>query len=137
MPTLKDVSAQDIIAALAVVLKNKGLEIKGDLTIIKTAVRKELPPTDVDFIFVRAAAILRALYIRPGQGVGALTRYFGGAKNNGTCKSHFSRSAAGIIRRILLATDKLGFTSKKASGRALTKSGVQLLDTVANSVLAQ
>jgi small subunit ribosomal protein S19e len=51
--TVKDVPAQDFIAALAKHLKAK-LELPAWHDIVKTAAFKEMPPRDDDWYFVRA-----------------------------------------------------------------------------------
>ncbi|EER08063.1 40s ribosomal protein s19, putative, partial [Perkinsus marinus ATCC 50983] len=44
---------------------------------IKTGTQRELAPYDDDYLYIRAAAIARRIYIRPNIGVGALRKIFG------------------------------------------------------------
>ena len=39
---------------------------------------KELPPTDKDWYYIRAASVARHIYLRRGTGVGAFTKVYGG-----------------------------------------------------------
>jgi small subunit ribosomal protein S19e len=78
--TLRDVSADKFIAAYAEVLKNNDKFVLPKwVDIIKTGVNRELAPYDPDWYYIRAAAIIRKIYLRPGTGVGALRKRFGGA----------------------------------------------------------
>ena len=52
--------------------------------LVKTGVHKELAPYDPDWYFVRAAAIVRKIYLRQGTGVGALQKRFGGSYRRGS-----------------------------------------------------
>merc|ERR1719375_741194 len=99
---VKDVSDAEFIGAFSQHLKRQGkIEIPKWVDYVKTAHFKELAPRDPDWLYVRAAAIARKLYIRPGSGVGALTRSFGGKYRNGTCRNHRSTASGKVIRYLL------------------------------------
>jgi small subunit ribosomal protein S19e len=102
---------------------------------VKTAAFKELAPYDPDWLYTRAAAIARRVYIRPNVGVGALKKIFGGAKRFGGRPNHFALGAGKIDRHILQQFSKLGLMEEsKASkgGRVLTSKGRQELDYVSS-----
>ena len=101
--TVRDVPAPKFISAYADVLKNNDKFIVPKWAdIVKTGVSRELAPYDPDWYYIRAgqlvfyrnfvifiliclslllvlAAIVRKVYLRPGTGVGALRKRFGGA----------------------------------------------------------
>ena len=54
---------------------------------VKLARYKELPPTDKDWYYVRAASVARHIYLRKGTGVGAFTKVYGGE-----CVTQYSSS---------------------------------------------
>jgi small subunit ribosomal protein S19e len=77
--TVRDVQAAKFIAAYAEVLKNNDkFVVPKWADIVKTGVSRELTPYDPDWYYIRAAAIVRKVYLRPGTGVGALKKRFGG-----------------------------------------------------------
>merc|ERR1711924_421477 len=99
MGTVKDVETHTFINAYAKHLKRSGkIELPKWVEFVKTAPFKELAPYDEDWYFVRAAAIARKIYLRPGTGIGGLCKSFGGKKRRGTLKEKFQKSSPGIIR---------------------------------------
>lgn len=134
--TVRDVAAPDFIAAYAEVLKNNDMfEVPKWADIVKTGVHKELAPYDPDWYFVRAAAVVRKVYLRQGTGVGALRKRFGGNYRRGAAPERHQDCAGGHIRSILLNLDKLKITEKtEKGGRRITRIGQQALDLVAGQV---
>lgn len=45
---------------------------------VKTSKHKELAPYDRDWYYIRAASVVRHIYLRKGVGVGALQKVYGG-----------------------------------------------------------
>ena len=77
---------------------------------MKTASHKELAPYDANWLFVRAAAVARKIYIRSsGLGVKALRAMFGSNERNGTVSSHRHVSDGKIIRYSIKQLSKMGF----------------------------
>ena len=68
---------EKFIPALAEALKGMdAFEVPEWAMFVKTGVSRERPPVDEDFWYIRAASILRQLYIKGVVGVGKLrTRY--------------------------------------------------------------
>ena len=63
--TVKDVDAESFIKSFASYLKNsKGFKIPEWAVYVKTACFKDLAPFDPDWLYVRAAACARILYVR-------------------------------------------------------------------------
>jgi len=107
--------------------------------IVKTANFKELCPQDPDWYYIRAASIMRHIYLRPGTGIGAFTKVYGGRGRKTRCtrRPHFFRASSGLIRHILQQLAERDFVSlrKDQKGRFLTKAGQAELDTIASQVL--
>lgn len=81
------------------------------------------------------AAIVRKVYLRPGTGVGALRKRFGGNYRRGAAPEIHSDGAGGLIRAILLTLDDLKITEKtEKGGRKISRIGQQALDLVAGQV---
>lgn len=51
---------------------------------VKTAKHKELAPYDRDWYYIRAASVVRHIYLRKGVGVGALQKVYGGRSSSRT-----------------------------------------------------
>eukprot|EP00871_Galdieria_phlegrea_P002438 jgi/Galph1/3195/GphlegSOOS_G1826.1 len=136
--TVKDIPAADFIAEYASFLKRAGnVQLPSWVDIVKTSSSKELAPYDPDWFYVRMAALARRVYMRPGRGVGAFKRVFGGRKRRGSQPSHFSTASGAVIRYALQQLEKLDVVEKsKNGGRYLTRKGQQELDLVARKVVS-
>jgi len=136
--TVRDVSAAKFIAAYAAHLKTTGqIELPKWVDYVKTGVRKELAPYDEDWYYVRAAALARKVYLRPGCGVGGLRKAFGGSYRRGVNRNIFSKGSGSIIRSCLaeLEKDTVKVVVKDDNGgRRISKEGQQDLDRIARQV---
>ena len=134
--TVRDVAANKFIAAYAEVLKNNDkFVVPKWVDLVKTGVHKELAPYDPDWYYIRAAAIVRKVYLRQGTGVGALQKRFGGAYRRGAAPEVHQDAAGGLIRNILTTLDDLTITEKSGKGgRKISRTGQQALDLVAGQV---
>merc|ERR1719263_1773744 len=125
--TVKDVPADAFIKAAAEFLKRQP----------KFDVPKELAPYDEDWFFVRAASILRKVYLRKGTGVGALKKWYGGSSgtHRGTRKAHFSTASGAIIRKAMLELEKLEMMEHCSDGgRVITSKGRAEMDRIAGNI---
>jgi small subunit ribosomal protein S19e len=101
----------------------------------KSGSHKERPPEQKDFWYIRAASILRRLYIDGPIGVERLRTYYGGRKSRGTKPSKFRKASGNIIRKILQQLEGARLVEKAGkSGRKLTSNGRRLLDRIAYEV---
>lgn len=131
--TVKDVMAQTFVQAYANHLKKRGkFVIPKWADLVKTGCGKTLAPQDPDWLFVRAAAILRHLYLRPNCGVGAFRKVFSCKTGKKCIPGHTSKASGKIIRYILQQFEAMGLVeSRPDNGRRLTKVGQKELDVIA------
>ena len=140
--TVKDVNAYAFITAYADYLKKTDkLEIPPWVDLVKTSKARELAPFDKDWLYVRTASIARKVYLRPHLGLTSFKRIYGGARDNGTCPSHFATCSGKVIRYCLAQLEKMGVVEKappKAkslrTGRRITPIGQRELNTIARQV---
>ncbi|KAL8271634.1 hypothetical protein Esti_004439 [Eimeria stiedai] len=131
--TVKDVTAQIFIQAYANHLKKRGkFVVPKWADLVKTGHGKTLAPHDPDWLFLRAAAMLRHLYLRPSCGVGAFRKVFSCKTGNKCIPGHTSKASGKIIRYILQQFEAMGLVeSRPDNGRRLTKVGQKELDVIA------
>ena len=113
MVSVKDVPADDFVNALAAHLKSSGkIQLPKWNDIVKTGKNRELPPTNPDWFYVRAASLARRVYLAPNRGVGTLSVVYGGHKRNGVRRGHAYRSCTGILRNALQQLEKANIITK-------------------------
>ena len=138
--TVKDVPAQQFVSELAAHFKkSQKLELPDWHDLIKTGTYKQLCPQDPDWYYIRAAAVVRKIYLRGGIGVGAFSKLYGGSVNNGAAPSHHGVAARGLHRHILQQLQNISLVNKKKDkkGRYITKEGQRELDTIAAQIVAK
>lgn len=105
---------------------------------VKTGVHKERPPTRADWWYVRAAAVLRMVYVLGPIGVSKLRTKYGGRKHRGFKPEKFMKGSGNILRKILQQLEKAGFTRQtqigNRKGRILTPKGKSFINKVAGSI---
>jgi small subunit ribosomal protein S19e len=136
MTTVYDIPPGAVIKAAALDLKEKTKLKRPDWSLyVKTGADKERPPENEDWWWVRAAALLRKIYVDGPVGVQRLRSIYGGRENKGRKPERFRRASGKIIRVILQEFDSLGFTEKAGKeGRRITSKGKSYLDRVASTV---
>uniref|UniRef100_A0A7S1G9Z5 40S ribosomal protein S19 n=1 Tax=Bicosoecida sp. CB-2014 TaxID=1486930 RepID=A0A7S1G9Z5_9STRA len=136
--TLRDVGAAEFIATFAAFLKKQGkLELPKWVDLVKTGTGREMCPIDPDWFYTRTAAVARKVYLRPGVGLGALKRVFGGAKRLGVNRNKFKDGSGAVIRTALIQLNALGLVevSEDGRGRRVTRKGQQALDRIAGQII--
>ncbi|RYP39846.1 hypothetical protein DL767_001965 [Monosporascus sp. MG133] len=134
--SVRDVDAQKFINAYASFLKRQGkLAIPGWVDTVKTGASRELPPQNIDWFYVRAAAVARHVYLRKTVGVGRLRKVHGTAKNRGTRPSKHVDASGSVDRKILQSLEKIGVVEQdeEKGGRRITQSGQRDLDRIAQT----
>jgi small subunit ribosomal protein S19e len=100
---------------------------------VKSGSHRKRPPEQEDFWYIRAASILRQLYVSP-VGIERLRTYYGGRRNRGCRPAKFYKASGNIIRKILQQLEKASLVEKNKRGRKLTGKGRSLLDKLAKEV---
>lgn len=138
MVTVYDVPADILIKRLAEELKENFPEITPPpwAMFVKTGCFKERVPVDPNWWYVRAASILRKLYVKGPLGVSRLATEYGGTKKGRRRPPHFRKAGRNHIRKILQQLEKSGLVHKvDKKGRQLTPKGMSFLDSLAADIL--
>ena len=131
--TVRDINPQQFINEYALHLKNSGkLHLPAWVDIVKTGVSRELPPSDQDWFYVRAASLARYIYCNPNTGVGGLCKLHGSKKNKGHRPGRHVDASGSVIRKALQALEKAGVVAVGGEkGRVVSANGKRDLDQVA------
>ncbi|MBW3010728.1 30S ribosomal protein S19e [Candidatus Woesearchaeota archaeon] len=141
MVTVFDTNPNALIDKAAEELK-KIPEIKAPewATFVKTSPGKNKPPVRDDWWYVRAAAVLRVIYIKGPIGTEKLRTKFGARhyRSKSRKPEKFTRASGSIIRKILQqlqAADLVELEDKAIKrGRRISGKGRKLMDSVAKQV---
>jgi len=132
--TIFSKDAEKFVLALAAKLKEMSeFEVPEWAGFVKSGVSRERPPVDDDFWYIRAASVLRQLYIKGVVGVGRLRTRYGSRKDRGGKACKFRKASGKIIRVILQQSEAAGLVEKvdrSQHGRRLTQDGKDLLDSI-------
>ena len=99
------------------------------MDIVKTSCKNELNPYNQDWLYIRAAAIARKVYLRQNIGVGALKHIFGGKWRRGVRTPRHGACGKKIIRYCLMELVRNGILEKdkdnqtKRNSRRVTNKG--------------
>ncbi|KAH0473764.1 MAG: hypothetical protein KVP17_003711 [Porospora cf. gigantea B] len=134
---VQDVPAQSFVTAYAAHLKKGGqFRLPEWHDVVKTGHLKEQAPTNADWMFVRAAGLLRRLSARPGKGVLHFRHLYGGKKNRGNKPEHHVLASGKVIRYIMQELERVGFVQQMPNGgRALTPVGQKSVTQVAKTLV--
>ncbi len=134
MQTLQTLDAQTFNIKLAEALKkHEEFQQPEWLIFVKSGHGKQRPIEQVDFWYLRAASILRQIYLRGSVGVQRLRTRYGNRKDRGKQPAHFAPASGKIIRVLLQQSEKAGLLTKatgKGKGRMLTEDGKKLLESL-------
>jgi len=137
VPTVYDVPPDALIARVAEYIKKNRTEVTPPAwaKFVKTGAQAERPPQNPDWWFIRAASVLRKVYIMGPIGISRLRKEYGGRRRRGSRPDHFVRGGGAIIRKVLqqLEGAKLVKTLEK-KGRVVTDEGRGLMDALAGKV---
>lgn len=137
MASIYDVSAEKLIKKAAEELK-KDIKMPQWARFVKTGAGKERPPIENDWWYMRAASILRKIYINGPIGVNKLAKKYSSKKNMGHKPERVYTGSGKIIRTILQDLEKQGyikFAEKKVhKGRIITPKGKKFLDNLSKNL---
>ena len=138
MATVRDVSADKLIPALAEALKkDENMKPHRSAGFVKSGVNAERPPDQADFWYLRSAAILRKIYCTGPVGTQRLRTAYGSKKRRGHKPAHHSKAGGKFIRLMLQQLEKSGLVKKEEKapfGRAITPKGQKFVDKIATKV---
>ncbi len=139
MGTLYDKNSNAMIEKTATELvKMKALDKPEWAIFVKTGVFKERQPANENWWHMRAAALLRKIYMKGPIGVNKLRTLYGGRKNRGHKPEHYYKGSGKIIRVILQQLEKEGLIRQTAKGnhkgRVVTPKGKSFMDKLAKTV---
>lgn len=143
MITAKMVPPELLVKKLAEYLKENVKELQAPewSLIAKTASFKERIPDDPEqWWYMRAASILRKLYIRNHFGVSESMRIYGGLKRRGTKPPISTRAPGHSTRLIFQQLERAGLVTKVKGarlGRTLTPAGRSLLDKLSYEIFIE
>ncbi|KAG9194406.1 40S ribosomal protein-like protein S19 [Alternaria panax] len=139
---VKDIESHKFVQAYAAFLKRQGKlpMMKPEsrwVDTVKTSHSNELPPQDIDWFYIRAAAVARHVYMRKTVGVGRLRKVHGSTKNRGSRPSHHVDASGSVDRKVMQALEKIGVLEQDEDkgGRRITQSGQRDLDRIAQTTL--
>ena len=135
MTTVYDVPADHIIRRVAEELKKrKEIVPPAWAAFAKTGVHKEMPPEDPDWWFIRAAAVLRRVYVDGPLGVERMRSFYGGKKNRGSRPNAFRKGSGSILRKSLQQLEAAGLIIHDKTGRKVSPAGMSFLDNLSQEV---
>lgn len=139
MVTVFEVNPRILITKVAEKLqKDKSLETPEWANFVKTGAHKERQPYDTNWWQIRAAALLRTIYIKGPIGTNKLRVKYGGRKSNGVRKDKTVKASGSVIRKCLQQLQAAGLIEEKAQGvakgRVITGKGRSLLDNTAHEI---
>jgi len=140
MVSVKDVPSEKLIKELAIYLKDnyKIISPPSWSRFIKTGAHRERLPQYDDWWWIRAASILRKIYLNQRIGVERLRKMYGGIRSMGLRPAHFRKAGGKIIRLILQQLEKAELVRTiKGEGRILTPSGYALLDRISIKIFRE
>ncbi|RMG34208.1 MAG: 30S ribosomal protein S19e [Methanobacteriota archaeon] len=136
MTTVYDVAAADLIEAAAKELKSfKVVSPPVWAPFVKTGVGKELPPERPDWWYIRAASVLRKIYLKGPVGTRRLRAMYSSKKNRGVKQEKPRLGSGSIARKILQQLEEAKLVQNiPGKGRQITSAGMSFLDNIAHSL---
>ena len=128
-----------LIGRIAEYLKNtRAIEPPSWGAFVKTSMDRKHPPTNPDWWYIRAASIMRKLYLLGPIGVSRLRKYYGGRHRPGMRPPRHVKGGGAIVRRLLQQLEKAGFvTTQGRKGRILTPKGRQLMEQAVKALTSK
>ncbi len=136
MTTVYDVPAEPLIKSVAAKLKSESAIAQPEWgAFVTTGIHTEKPPVDVDWWQIRAAAVLRKVYVLGPIGTERLRAEFGGPRDRGSKPNRAKKGSGSVIRESLQQLEKAGFVENvKGEGRRVSGKGRSILDNSAHEV---
>merc|ERR1712167_352708 len=123
-------------------MKTQKIRLPKWLNMVKTSCRNELAPYNENWLYIRAAALARKVYLRQNIGVGALKHIYGGKWRRGVRTPRHGACSKKVIRYCLMELVNAGILEKdrnnqtKRNSRRVSKDGQRDMDSVARNLHA-
>jgi len=139
LATVSEVPAEPLIFRVAAALRSEGALAPPEWApFVKTGMHKENAPTNQDWWHVRAAAVLRKIYLLGPVGTERLAAEFGGKRDRGSSPYRAKKGSRAITRKCLQQLEAAKLIGKQEKlGRVITAKGRKLLDGNARVVLLE
>lgn len=136
MATIYDINASELIQKAGNELKKTNkVQIPEWAKIVKTSPGHERVPSEKDWWYLRAASVLRKVYLKGPIGVSKLRTFYGKKKNRGVKPEEFRKGSGKIIRVILQQLEAEGLIRNiekgTRKGKIITPKGQSFLDQLA------
>ena len=145
--TVLDVPSNKFINQLASHFKEKNvIKLPKYALLVKTSKSNDCEPINPDYIYYKAAAICRKLYVTKSSnvGVGSLRSMFSKKQRRGCQPPKTFRAGGKIIRELVKQLKDAGLVAnydkkedESKSGLFLTKKGISELDKIASGLMKQ
>lgn len=135
MATAYDVKAEPLIHEVADELEDE-FDAPDWTNYAKTGSHKQRTPDQENWYHIRAAAILRKIYLDGPLGVSRLRTIYGGRKDDGHAPEHHGKASGKVIRTALQKLEEAGLVEEEeGEGRVITDKGKSFLDGKASEVV--
>jgi small subunit ribosomal protein S19e len=128
---MREVSTQKLVLKLSELLKkNENIKPPEWSKYVKSGACSERPPTQLDWWYLRSAAILRRIYNTGPVGVQRLRTVFGGRRRRGYKPAKQMKAGGKVIRLMLQQLESAGYlkkVEKPRKGRIVTPQGQKLI----------
>lgn len=130
---VQDIQAQELIERTAKRLTEiEQIKAPNWAPFVKTGNHKQRPPVNPNWWYVRAASVLRKIYLLGPVGTAKLRRKYGGRKNRGVAADSTRSGSGNIIRKILQQLEVAGLAKQVVKGnhkgRVITPKGLSILE---------
>ena len=143
--TVLDAPSSKLINQIASFFKEKNIiKMPKYAPLVKCSRANDCEPIDPDYIYYKAAAICRKLYVTKSRniGVGSLRSMFSKKERRGSQPPKTFRAGGKIIRELVIQLKKAGYIKNYGgkedetnSGLFLTKTGISELDKIASGLM--
>ncbi|BBD72548.1 30S ribosomal protein S19e [Sulfodiicoccus acidiphilus] len=140
MITATMVPADALIRRLSSYIKENFKEVSPPewALVAKTGPMKErVPDEPTEWWYIRAASIMRKIYIEGKIGTSSLRTIYGGAARRGSAPNRFTKAPGHANRLIMRQLEKAGLLHRVKGGRILSGKGRSLMDRMSMEVFKE
>ncbi|MCW4010155.1 MAG: 30S ribosomal protein S19e [Candidatus Bathyarchaeota archaeon] len=137
MTTPHDVPASQFIERLAKYLKENIEQVQPPAwaAVSKTGSHTEKPPQNPDWWYIRAASVLRKVYVHGPIGLEKLRSDYGGRKGFTVKPNHASKAGGSNLRKVLQQLETAGIIQiNRPKGRVMSPKGRKMMQEVSQDL---